>query len=379
MIKVLSDAGHAVYSRLAKPVLFNFRADSVHESMVSSGLFLQEIPLFRDATRNSLRYDDPILETTIAGVSFKTPLGLSAGLDKDAKLLKVMEAIGFGFEECGSVTFLPYGGNAQPWYTRLPASNSIVVNSGLRSEGAKAVIDRIGKIYDPQFLSEFPLNVSIARTNVRENCDPAEGVMDYCKSFELFEKSGFARMYTLNISCPNTFGGEPFTTPDLLRQLLVGVQSIGISRPVFIKLPIDKPWSETRKLLAVAAEFNFVTGITIGNLYKDRATARLADPLPDSVKGNLSGKPCWEPSNRLLEAGYREFGKRFVFIGVGGVFTAEDAYHKIRLGASLVEMVTGLIFQGPACVGRINKQLAELLRRDGFGNISEAVGVDNTK
>ncbi len=376
MIQILSDAGYTLYTELAKPILFRCKADTVHEAMVSSGSGVASVPPLLALMRAAWRYDDPILETTVAGLAFKTPLGLSAGLDKDAKLGRVMEAVGFGFAEVGSVTWQPYGGNPQPWYTRLPKTQSIVVNAGLKSEGAQAVVRRLEQRYDQSFLQTFPLNVSVAKTNTKETCDPPEAVADYCRTLELLERSGRASAYTLNISCPNTYGGEPFTTPELLTLLLDGVAALRVAKPVWIKLPIDKTWDDTRALLKVAAPYDFVQGITLGNLFKDRARAAVLDPLPDSVAGNLSGKPCWQPSNDLLAQAYCAFGDRFAFSGVGGVFSAQDAYTKIRLGASLVQLVTGLIFQGPAIVGRINAGLAELLKRDGFASVSAAVGID---
>lgn len=375
MIKLLSDAGYTIYTEMAKPLLFRIKADTVHEAMVGSGDVLQRIPFAIDAMRGALRYDDTILEQTLIGISFKTPLGLSAGLDKDARLVRVMEAVGFGFAECGSVTFGAYEGNPKPWFTRLPKSQSIVVNSGLRSQGASAVAQRVCSQYDRQFLQQFPLNISIAKTNTQENCDTAAAVVDYCESLKIFENTTSTAMYTLNISCPNTYGGEPFTTPELLAELLDGVSCLGIKKPVFLKLPIDKSWVHIDRLLKVASRYALVKGITLGNLYKDRDTVKLQDPLPE-VPGNFSGKPCWDKSNELLAASYHSYKDRFVFSGVGGVFSAEDAYQKIRLGASLVQLVTGLIFQGPSAPGRINAGLAELLRRDGFDSVSDAVGVD---
>jgi dihydroorotate dehydrogenase (fumarate) len=185
-------------------------------------------------------------------------------------------------------------------------------------------------------------------------------------------------MYTINISCPNTYGGEPYTTPQSLDALLAGIDALKLKRPIFVKLPIDKTWRETNTLLKTAASHN-VQGITIGNLRKDRSKAVLLDPLPATVKGNLSGRPCWEPSNELLAKAYRDYHDRFVFIGVGGVFSAQDAYTKIKLGASLVELITGMIFQGPSSIGIINKELASLLERDGYTSVAQAVGADIRK
>jgi len=327
--------------------------------------------------RRTLSYQDPILNVDVRGIRYLNPLGLSAGLDKDAKIVQMLEAIGFGFVECGSVTLDPYGGNPKPWYTRLPKSKSIVVNSGLRSEGADAVIKR-AKQYPASMLKTFPLNISIAKTNSTKTSKRESGITDYIESLKLWEKSGNARLYTINISCPNTFGGEPFTDPDSLDKLLDEIDTLNIDKPIFVKFPIDKSWNDTSKLLQVCDKHH-ITGITLGNLYKDRTTVKLIDVFDPRVQGNFSGKPCWEASNDLLGRMYAEYSDRFIFSGVGGVFTAEDAYTKIRLGATLVEYVTGLIFQGPSVVGQINRELAVLLRRDGFKSVSEAVGVDIKK
>lgn len=376
MLYPLSRITGATYRRVVKPVLFRFAADSVHEAMIRSGARIQRVTPLLALSRTALRYDNPILRQTVADVEFASPLGLSAGLDKDAQIVKLAAAIGFGFSECGSVTLHPYAGNPRPWYTRLPNSRSILVNAGLKSQGAAAVIDRIKHTYSPDFLATYPLNISIAKTNSPQAASTKEAIADYVECFRLFEAANVARLYTLNISCPNTYGGEPFTTPELLEQLLSALAKLKLTKPLFVKLPIDKSWHDTEALLDVAARYPYVVGITIGNLRKDRRGVDLRDPLSADQKGNLSGLPCREPSNHLLAHAYLSFGDRFVFSGVGGVFSAEDAYAKIRLGASLVEMVTGVIFGGPSIAGEINRGLARCLQTDGFDSIQQAIGID---
>lgn len=376
MLYPLSRIAGASYRRVVKPVLFRFTADKVHEAMIRSGARVQRITPLLALSRITLRYDDRVLAQTVAGIDFASPLGLSAGLDKDAQIVALAHAIGFGFSECGSVTLHRYAGNPQPWYTRLPRTRSILVNAGLKSQGAPAVIKRIQSTYSPDLLSTYPLNISIAKTNSPQAASTKEAIADYVECFRLFEAAAVARLYTLNISCPNTYGGEPFTTPELLDQLLSALAKLTLTKPVFVKLPIDKSWHDTKALLDVAARYSFVVGITIGNLRKDRRGVDLRDPLSPDQKGNLSGLPCREPSNHLLAHAHVTFGDRFVFSGVGGIFSAEDAYIKIRLGASLVEMVTGVIFGGPTIAGEINRGLAQLLRADGFESIQQAVGID---
>ncbi len=377
MLKPLSKAAHVGYTRGVKLVIFKFDADDIHAGMISMTSLVQKAAPIRGVVRASMHYTHPMLHTNVLGIEFKNPLGLSAGIDKNVQIYPMLEAMGFGFAECGSTTYGSYEGNPQPWYVRLPKSKSIIVNSGLRNEGAEAIIKRVSG-YSPKLLARFPLNISIAKTNSPKNCTQTEGVRDYVESLKLWEKAGLARMYTLNISCPNTFGGEPFTTPAAIKELLTEVDKLEIKRPIFVKMPIDKTIQESNALLKEIAKHN-VQGITLGNLYKDRKTVKLEEEFDPNIKGNFSGKPCWEASNELLARAYAEYGDRFVFSGVGGVFTAEDAYHKIRLGASLVEIATGLIFGGPAVVGQINMGLVKLLQKDGFKSVSEAVGVDVKK
>ncbi len=375
MISSISSVSNTLYKHVVKPILFRVKPDTVHEYMVSSGSLIQRFPGFMWIVSKFFAYKNDCLEIKKFGLVFANPVGLSAGLDKDAKLPPTMKAIGFGFVECGSVTFAQYDGNPQPWYTRLPKSKSIIVNSGLRSEGVQSVIAR-ANTYKKELFTDFPLNISVAKTNSKQASTCESGIEDYISTLKLWEEKGNAQMYTINISCPNTYGGEPYTTVESLEKLLGAIDKLKIKKPVFIKMPIDKPWNEFKRLLAVCDKHN-VQGITLGNLYKDRSTVKLDEDYDSSVKGNFSGKPCWEISNDLLERAYAEYHDRFVFSGVGGVFSAEDAYTKIKLGATFVQLVTGLIFEGPAVIGRINKELSELLNSEGYSHISEAVGIDN--
>lgn len=375
MIYPVSKFSSLLYGRVIKPVAFIINPDTVHEHMIETGNLIQRSKIIRWKFKKLFAYQNPSLEFEKLGFKYKNPLGLSAGLDKDAKIVPLLKSIGFGFAECGSVTYGSYEGNPQPWYTRLPKSKSIIVNSGLRSEGAELVNKRVLS-YKKDTFNDFYLNISIAKTNSKEANTCESGIDDYIKSFILWEKNGGAQLYTINISCPNTFGGEPFTDPTSLERLLKEVDKLNIKKPIFVKMPIDKSWADIKKLLEVCRKHN-ISGITFGNLYKDRSTAKVNEPFDPSVKGNFSGKPCWDASNELLARAFVEFGDRFIYSGVGGVFSAEDAYTKIKLGATFVQIITGLIFEGPTVVGQINRGLVKLLQRDGYSNITEAVGTGN--
>ncbi len=357
------------YRYLAKPLLFRLTPDRAHHHMVASGRQVQKIAPLRALMTASWAYHDPRLSQNVLGLHFANPLGLSAGLDKNFELVRLMHAVGFGFMEGGSITYEVCRGNPKPWFYRLPADHSLVVNAGLANHGARRVIARLQSQHLP---ADFPLNISVAKTNSPEACTTETAVADYIGSLKLIQESGVGQLVTLNISCPNTYGGQPFTTPELLEALLAATDELKLQLPLCIKMPNHLDWPKFRALAEVAAKHE-VAALTIANLaYRNQV--KLKSHLPEHVKGKLSGRPTFERSNRLIAQTRRHFEDRFVIIGVGGVFSAADAYQKIKLGANLVEMITGLIYQGPQVVGQINNGLVKLLDQDGYGTIGEAVG-----
>lgn len=366
-----------LYTGLVKPMLFRIAPDRVHNHLLVGGSGFQKAGLVRRLLHGAWAYDNAAsLSQTICDIQFVNPVGLSAGFDKNFELVPLMKAVGFGFMEGGSVTYRECAGNPRPWFHRLPQTKSLVVYAGLANQGIDRVIKRL-QAYPPGMIESFPLSISVAKTNSPEAGSENDAIADYLGSLGAIKAAQVGKMITLNISCPNTYGGEPFTTPEKLERLLEAVDGVGLKQPIFVKMPCHLPWDEFDGLLVVAARHQ-VAGVTISNLAKDRGQARLMDPLPDGVKGNLSGRPTWQLSNDLIRRTYRKYGQRFVIIGVGGIFSAEDAYVKIRLGASLVELITGLIFEGPQLIGQVNRDLDKLLARDGFTNVSQAIGADTT-
>lgn len=375
MIVAISKLSSVIYRRIAKPLLFKLPPDAAHDKMIATGSAVQRIGFLRGLMRWSWAYQNPDrLSQTLCGLEFQNPLGLSAGLDKNFEIAGVVSSIGFGQMEGGSITFHPCAGNPKPWFYRLPKSKSLVVNAGLANQGAHKILDRLSH-YSGRQLGDMHINVSVAYTNEERTCTEEEAIADYIGSLRLIKKHALVDLVTLNISCPNTYGGEPFTTPAKLGRLLTAVDDIGLKIPVFIKMPIDKTDKEFVALVDTILKHN-VAGVTISNLFKDRKHAILAETLPDSVPGNLSGKPTFDRSNQLIRLARQRAGGKLVISGVGGVFSAEDAYTKIRSGANLVQMVTCLMFEGPQAIGQINRGLVKLLERDGFSNVAEAVGVD---
>ena len=368
---------HWLYIHVVKPLLFRYQPDGVHKGMVRLTLFVQKVPLVRNLPQLWSYQNSSVLAQTVAGIHFKNPVGLSAGFDKQITLPRMIRAVGFGWMTGGSVTWGEYKGNDGAWYYRLPNSKSLVVNAGLPSEGAEVVAKRVMN-YKPVMFSHFPLSVSVAKTNSKTTTTQSAAIEDYCASLQEFDKLAQVKMLEINISCPNTFGGEPFTTSQRLEKLLARIDTLQLSKPVIIKMPINMELNDFDALLQVIVKHQ-VTGVAIGNLFKDRNAVKLEDILPDTVKGNLSGAPTRDITTELIRYAYDKYGDRLIIIGIGGIMSAEHAYEKILAGATLVALITGLIFEGPQLAGSINDGLVKLLERDGYNTVHEAVGAANTR
>lgn len=363
-----------IYKKIIKPVLFRFPADDVHNFFLKRGRLLGSLKSSRWLTKKLFFYKNDILNENVCGVSFENPIGLAAGFDYDADLIDILPSIGFGFHTVGTVTNLPYEGNARPMLGRLPKSKSLLVNKGFKSMGIESVLKKINKRE-----KIIPLGISIGSTN-RGYKNIEEMSDDIVASYKRVLAENYFDYFELNISCPNLVNVEnlkdKFDQPIGLGILLNKLSYLNINRPLFIKMYLEKSIDETLELAEVASLYPFVKGLIFSNLVKDRT-----NPAFDKVeietagRGNFSGKPTQELSNNLISAVYKKYKDRFVIIGVGGIFTGADAYEKIKRGATLVQMITGMIYEGPSVIGKINKELAGLLKKDGYTNIKEAVGV----
>lgn len=361
------------YRSVVKPVLFLFDAQVIHDSMTFFGEQLGRHAFSRSFTSLLFNFKHPALNQTLLGIAFKNPIGLSAGFDYRAKLSDILPSIGMGYSTVGTISNKPYEGNPKPMLGRLPKSKSLLVNKGFKNDGIDALI----KQYQGKTFS-IPIGLSLGKTNRKELMTQEEAVQDVVDAFKKATTTSLPFSYfELNISCPNLIGTISFYPPENLKQLLTALEAVQINKPVFIKMPITETDEATRAMLKIIEQFPFIKGVIFGNLWKDRESSDFnAEEIAKATKGNFSGKPTFERSNELIKLAYKEFGHRFVIIGCGGVFSAEDAYKKIRLGASLIQMITGMIFEGPQVIGEINRGLVDFLKRDGFKTISDAIGVD---
>ena len=360
-----------LYKKLLKPILFLFDPEQVHNLFLLIGRVLGSTPWSRLKVRILYRYQNAVLEQNILGMHFKNPVGLAAGFDKNGQLTNILPDVGFGFEEIGSVTGEPCAGNPKPRLWRLPKSKALLVNYGLKNDGAYNIAKRLsGKRF------RFPVGISIAKTNNQTTCETPLGIADYKKAMLAFVGAGVGDYFTVNISCPNAFGGEPFSSPEKLDALLTELDAIKTTKPIFIKIACDITTLAMDELRTVVDKHR-VHGFVVANLTKNRIREKINDDIPGKARGGISGKPTFASSNALIAHLYKTAGKKYIIIGLGGIFNAEDAYEKIKCGASLVQLITGMIFEGPQVIGQINKGLVRILKKDGFKNIAEAIGSTN--
>jgi len=338
--------------------------------MTNAGSRLGGTALTRGLTKLAFLYKNAALEQELLGIHFPNPIGLAAGFDKNAHLVDIMPSVGFGWMEVGSITARPCAGNPKPRLQRLPSIEALVVYYGLMNDGC----DRIKERLQAKRL-RIPVGTSIAPTNDEQTMDYRKAIEDYAYSYrELAEIGSYT---TLNLSCPNTCNDQPFIDPVRLGELLRAITAITTSKPIFLKLSPDLTDAQLDAILEVAKKHG-VAGIICTNLSKKR-TSPLLEGLDVPEHGGLSGKVVAEKSDAMISHIATRWPGDFIIVGCGGVYSAEDAYRKIKLGASLIQMVTGMIYQGPQVIGQINQGLVELLHRDGYHSLHQAVGVDVSK
>ncbi|MFH1180945.1 MAG: quinone-dependent dihydroorotate dehydrogenase [bacterium] len=358
-----------MYEKIIRSILFRFNPESAHDFFIKIGEMLGASSLCRSAVKLLFQYRHPALRTKVLGINFENPIGLAAGFDKDMRLTQIIPSVGFGFMEVGAVTQFPYAGNTGPRLVRLPDDQAIIVHYGLKNIGAAAIKEKLKKL---KFA--IPVGLNIAKTN-RPDIKDEKSVEDYAATYRLL--SPYFSYITFNISCPNAQDGCTFQDPRFLNLLLGALAKEKKSCPVLLKISNDLTEMETDKILDVVRQYSFIDGFVIANLSKRRDLLNLKsspDRLNVIPEGGISGKPIKNASTNLIKYIYRQTKGKCVIIGVGGVFCAEDAYEKIKAGASLVQLITGLIYRGPAIVKEINQGLVELLKKDGCSNIGEAVG-----
>lgn len=336
------------------------------------GRFAGSIKPIRSVLSSLYSFSDPRLQSEVCGIKFTNPIGLGAGWDKNGLAINLLSAMGFGHLEVGSISRYPSAGNPKPRLFRLPLDQALVVHYGLPNNGADAIAARLKRAQ-----LSIPLGINVAKTNhwpaeLPESDDDV--IADYVYSVKLLKDAG--DYICLNLSCPNTRNGrEFFEGRQRITDLLTALKDLNIGCPVFLKISPRGGIRRIEEILQAVEGVSLVSGFLF-NVPPGKPNSLLTSRgLTDVMPGAVSGKPIELQINEYIGQMYGLMDRsRYKIIGSGGIFAAEDAYRKICLGASLLQLVTGMVFEGPGLAKRINQGLLNLLKRDGFANLSEAVG-----
>lgn len=355
-----------VYRALVRPILFRLPPETAHELALHSLFFLSAFI--------GRPFESSRLNTNLFDLSFKNPVGLAAGFDKNGIALKPLAALGFGFIEAGTVTFHAQPGNPKPRMFRLSEDQGLINRAGFNNGGAEAFAKRVERQRP-----ECVLGISIGKSKITP-LDQATD--DYLASFELVYK--LADYIAINVSSPNTPQLRELQQSDQLSSLLSALQNRNrelqerTSRPtpvpLLVKISPDLERRDLEMIVDVIQRLR-IDGIIATNTTVSRDNLRTGRARVEACgEGGLSGKPLANRATKMIAELYKLTGGRIPLIGVGGIFTADDAWEKICAGASLVQLYTGFIYQGPGVVRQINQGLVRILEREGLANINEAVG-----
>ncbi len=360
-----------IYKHLLRPLLFLKDPEEAHEQTLA---FLSRLDFLAPIIEPFFAVSDNRLRVELGPLSLANPVGLAGGFDKNAKSVRIWPAFGFGFMEIGAVTALAQPGNPKPRLIRLPRDEALINRLGFNNAGAEAIRAHLETIHKNGGRPKIPLGINIGRSKI---VDTKDAPADFLFTFEKLYP--FGDFFTVNVSSPNTPNLRDLQAKNLLKNLLETIQAksreLGAkegsrAKPIFVKVDPDMDFTQLDEIVEVLVSQQ-VTGIIATN-----ATAFLREKLvtPFDEPGGLSGKPLREKATSFIRHIYKVTQGRLPIIGVGGIFTAEDAYEKIKAGATAVQILTGFVYEGPAVVKRINRGLLRLMERDGLNNISQVVG-----
>ena len=345
-----------------KKILFKLDPETAH---TVAGLGLRtaaHCPTLLRFIKNKNFVTHPSLQQEIFGRTFQNPVGLGAGFDKNGQYITAMPTMGFGFTEIGTVTPQPQDGNAKPRLFRLIEDQSIQNAMGFNNKGSHYMLQRLKKLY----FFDYPLGINIGKNKLTpEN----EALDDYEKLFKAFKNYG--DYIVINISSPNTPGLRDLQNESFIKAIFAMAKEI-TSQPILLKIAPDMEAQDAIDLCNVAVEAG-AAGIIATNTTIDYS---LTDSPEKQDFGGISGALLTEKSYELFRAIGKELYGKTLLISVGGIDSAEEAYRRIKAGASLVQVYSMLVYRGPALITEINEGLIKLLQKDGYKHISEAVGAD---
>jgi dihydroorotate dehydrogenase len=371
-----------IYQLALRPLLFNIlKADpeQVHRSSLDYLATLDRSSTFgSDILKASWRQwfclEDPRLEQTLWGKNFPNPIGLAAGFDKDGVAPGIWPTLGFGFSELGTVTYHPQAGNEKPRLFRLPNDLAALNRMGFNNLGSESMAARL----IDRSPSRYPLGINLGKSKVTDEADAAT---DYAGSFQRLQNCG--DYFVVNVSSPNTPGLRNLQAVDMLAKIVTAMQEVNHARPILVKIAPDLAWEDIAAVVELSQNMG-LAGIIATNTTIEKASLT-TKVLPETGNllvdeaGGISGAPLRDRSTAVIRYIYQTSQGQLPIIGVGGVFTAEDAWDKITAGASLVQLYTGWTYQGPWTVLRILQGLLNKLEVHSLENIGQAIGLTQVK
>jgi dihydroorotate dehydrogenase len=357
-----------LYRTIVRPLLFRCDPERIHERTIRVAAALSGNRIACRLFECFSRPPSSRLAITVAGLHFASPIGLAAGFDKNGRAVDFLTTLGFGHVEIGSVSAEPSAGNSRPRLFRLPADEAIVVHYGVPNDGAMIVAERLRRRR-----TRVPVGVNIVETNTGRPATRDAIIAQFVTAARTV--AGTANYLALNLNCPNTTAGHSvFDDPNAVRDLLAALSTIDHLPPVFLKVTATTDSARIEATLTTATPFAFVAGFSF-NVSPGKPVGLRT---PAGQVAAMPGVVCGRPLRWLMDATLRAWAaridrRRFALIAGGGIASAEDAYRAIRHGASLVQLYTALIYDGPGLVRRINAGLAQMIARAGFANSAQAV------
>ncbi|MBU1203147.1 quinone-dependent dihydroorotate dehydrogenase [Patescibacteria group bacterium] len=355
-----------IYKKIIRPILFLTPAEFAHDLALFYLSIYNKVNFLNNILFHVLGTTTPRLRQKLFGLYFRTPIGLPAGMDKNIKAPRTWSSFGFAWCQLGSITYMPQKGNPKPRLWRLKQDKGLVINYGLSNLGAKKSAEILANVKKSRGL----WSISIAKSN---DTPMEQAAQDYEKSFNILGK--YADIITINLSCPNVknFGG--LQKPELLEPILTKITKINThKKPIWIKIGIDLNKDELDGIISLVKKYK-IDAIVATNLSKDKSQLTLKSPN-QSKPGSVSGLPIQQKADKIIAYLYQNCENKFKIIGTGGIFDAQDAYTKIKAGASLLQVATGFIYGGPTTIRNINLGLDKLLAKNNFKHISQAVGIE---
>ncbi len=353
-----------LYKNLLRPLFFLIDPEKIHHLVFKLIKFSQSIPGAKYVTRKLFVFNDPKLERTLFGIKFPNPVGLAAGFDKDAKLYEELSNYGFGFIEIGTITPLPQDGNPQPRMFRLPQDGGLINRMGFNNRGLEGAISR---------LKNRPKNIIVGGNIGKNKITPnEEATSDYEKCFEgLFP---YVDYFVVNVSSPNTPNLRALQEKAPLMELLNHLQNLNrmksIQKPILLKIAPDLTNEQLDDIIEIVNETK-IAGVIATNTTISREGLQSSKTYIESIgAGGLSGKPLTNRSTEVIRYLSIKSNNSFPIIGVGGIHSEQDAIEKLNAGASLIQLYTGFIYEGPGLVKRINKALANLDNLNNLNNLN---------